>query len=392
MAVDVGQGGELRRHPAAGPRRRGGRGRRRRRPGRDGRGLRACPPAGQRPYEGKYPLVSALSRPVIVRHLVAAARQLRRRRRGPRLHRQGQRPGPLRGGHRALAPDLEIWPRSGLGHDPRGLRRLRRASGTSRSPPPRRSSYSIDENLWGRAIECGDHRGSWAAPPDDVYALTRARRAAEPVESSSASRRACRCRSTAERLALGRADRRGRRGRRLLRLGPARHGREPPGRHQEPRGLRVPGRAGPAHGPLRPRGPDPRARPGPREAPARAPLGRAGLRRAVVLAAQGGPRRLRRRHPAPRDRRGPAALRAAGACMRRRPAQPGRALRLRARHLRRRRHLPPRTTPRASCGCGVSAWRPGRLARAAGRRRRPPATTGRDPVAGPARRRTRPTS
>ena len=55
-------------------------------------------------YEGKYPLVSALSRPVIVKHLVAEARQARRRRRRPRLHRQGQRPGPLRG--RAPGP----WP------------------------------------------------------------------------------------------------------------------------------------------------------------------------------------------------------------------------------------------------------------------------------------------
>ena len=43
------------------------------------------------------------------------------------------------------------------------------------------------------------------------------------------------------------------------------------------------------HGPRRPRGPDPGAGPGPREGPARAPLGRAGLRRPVVLAAQSWP-------------------------------------------------------------------------------------------------------
>ena len=48
-------------------------------------------------YEGKYPLVSALSRPVIAKHLVVAAARVRRRRRRARLHRQGQRPGPLRG-------------------------------------------------------------------------------------------------------------------------------------------------------------------------------------------------------------------------------------------------------------------------------------------------------
>ncbi len=33
--------------------------------------------------------------------------------------------------------------------------------------------YSIDENLWGRAIECGVIEDPWAEAPADVYALTR---------------------------------------------------------------------------------------------------------------------------------------------------------------------------------------------------------------------------
>ena len=55
-------------------------------------------------YMDRYPLVSALSRPVIVKHLVAAARKHGADRRRPRLHRQGQRPGPLRGRHRRARP------------------------------------------------------------------------------------------------------------------------------------------------------------------------------------------------------------------------------------------------------------------------------------------------
>ena len=51
-------------------------------------------------YMDRYPLVSALSRPLIVKHLVAAAAQARRHDRVARLHRQGQRPGPVRGRHR----------------------------------------------------------------------------------------------------------------------------------------------------------------------------------------------------------------------------------------------------------------------------------------------------
>jgi argininosuccinate synthase len=41
--------------------------------------------------------------------------------------------------------------------------------------------YSIDENLWGRAIECGAIEDPWAAPPDEPYTLTRAT-ATAPVE------------------------------------------------------------------------------------------------------------------------------------------------------------------------------------------------------------------
>ena len=48
-------------------------------------------------YMDRYPLVSALSRPLIVKHLVGRGARARRRHRRARLHRQGQRPGPLRG-------------------------------------------------------------------------------------------------------------------------------------------------------------------------------------------------------------------------------------------------------------------------------------------------------
>jgi argininosuccinate synthase len=36
----------------------------------------------------------------------------------------------------------------------------------------KKSPYSIDENLWGRAIECGVIEDPWVAPPSEPYALT----------------------------------------------------------------------------------------------------------------------------------------------------------------------------------------------------------------------------
>ena len=41
--------------------------------------------------------------------------------------------------------------------------------------------YSIDENLWGRAIECGVIEDPWNAPPEDVYVMTRPT-ATDPTE------------------------------------------------------------------------------------------------------------------------------------------------------------------------------------------------------------------
>ena len=47
-------------------------------------------------YQGAYPLATALARPLIAQLLVEVAAARGRRRGRPRLHRQGQRPGPLR--------------------------------------------------------------------------------------------------------------------------------------------------------------------------------------------------------------------------------------------------------------------------------------------------------
>ena len=41
--------------------------------------------------------------------------------------------------------------------------------------------YSIDDNLWGRAIECGEMEDPWARPPEDVWSLTKPT-ATEPRE------------------------------------------------------------------------------------------------------------------------------------------------------------------------------------------------------------------
>ena len=85
-------------------------------------------------YEGKYPLVSALSRPVIVRHLVAAARRHGADAVAHGCTGKGNDQVRFEVGTRALAPDLEVLAPARLwGLTRERLRRATRPSGRSRS-------------------------------------------------------------------------------------------------------------------------------------------------------------------------------------------------------------------------------------------------------------------
>jgi argininosuccinate synthase len=132
-------------------------------------------------YEGKYPLVSALSRPVIVRHLVDQARKFNAQAVAHGCTGKGNDQVRFEVGTHALAPELEVlsparnW----------GMTRADSVDFAQKWDIPIKATkekiYSIDENLWGRAIECGAIEDPWAAPPEEPYTLTRVT-TTEPVE------------------------------------------------------------------------------------------------------------------------------------------------------------------------------------------------------------------
>jgi argininosuccinate synthase len=132
-------------------------------------------------YEGRYPLVSALSRPVIVRQLVQAARMHGATAVAHGCTGKGNDQVRFEVSTRALAPDLDIlapvrsW----------GMTREQCIDYAATHDIPLTATkdklYSIDDNLWGRAIECGEMEDPWARPPDDVWSLTRPT-ASEPRE------------------------------------------------------------------------------------------------------------------------------------------------------------------------------------------------------------------
>jgi argininosuccinate synthase len=123
-------------------------------------------------YEGKYPLVSALSRPVIVKYLVEAARLHGADAVAHGCTGKGNDQVRFEVSTRALAPDLDVlapvrvW----------GFTREDSIDYAERHGIPikvrKDNPYSIDENLWGRAIECGAIEDPWVAPPSEPYALT----------------------------------------------------------------------------------------------------------------------------------------------------------------------------------------------------------------------------
>ncbi len=123
-------------------------------------------------YEGKYPLVSALSRPVIVKHLVETARTSGADAVAHGCTGKGNDQVRFEVSTRALAPDLEVLaPVRAWGFTREASIEYATVHGIPikvRKDTP----YSIDENLWGRAIECGVIEDPWVAPPDEPYALT----------------------------------------------------------------------------------------------------------------------------------------------------------------------------------------------------------------------------
>ena len=92
-------------------------------------------------YEGVYPLVSAISRPLISKHLVRAAHQ--------------------------FGADTISHGCTGKGND-----QVRFEVSIASIVQTEKSPFSIDQNVWGRAIETGFLEDPWNGPTKDCYSYT----------------------------------------------------------------------------------------------------------------------------------------------------------------------------------------------------------------------------
>jgi argininosuccinate synthase len=131
-------------------------------------------------YENKYPLLSAMSRPIIVKHLVEEAHKHQARFIAHGCTGKGNDQVRFEVGISALDPDLEvIAPVREWNLKTREEEMDYAVERGIPVPTTKASPYSIDDNLWGRAIECGVLEDPWVEPPADIYTLTSDARAEE---------------------------------------------------------------------------------------------------------------------------------------------------------------------------------------------------------------------
>ena len=124
-------------------------------------------------YEGIYPLSAALSRPLIAKHLVAAARKHGASAIAHGSTGKGNDQVRFDLATKGIAPDLAIIA-------PQRERNLTRDVAIEYAqkhgieiPVSKKSPYSVDENLWGRSIEGGVLEDPNQEPPEDAFAWTK---------------------------------------------------------------------------------------------------------------------------------------------------------------------------------------------------------------------------
>ncbi|KAF1298485.1 argininosuccinate synthase [Enterococcus sp. JM4C] len=123
-------------------------------------------------YEQSYPLVSALSRPLIAKKLVELAHEMGATTIAHGCTGKGNDQVRFEVAISSLAPELKViapvrewkWSRE---------EEIKYAQEKGVPiPADLDNPYSIDQNLWGRACECGILEDPWATPPKGAYALT----------------------------------------------------------------------------------------------------------------------------------------------------------------------------------------------------------------------------
>lgn len=129
-------------------------------------------------YEGKYPLISALSRPLIAKVLVDIAKQEGAVAVAHGCTGKGNDQVRFDVAFTALNPALKIVAPVREWKMTRDQELIYAEEHDIPVPIGKESPYSVDKNLWGRSNECGILENPWIEPPKDAFDLT-----ADPVDA-----------------------------------------------------------------------------------------------------------------------------------------------------------------------------------------------------------------
>ena len=123
-------------------------------------------------YENTYPLLSALSRPLLSKHMVEAAHKYGAKYIAHGCTGKGNDQVRFETSIKAIDPSIEILApvREWDLHSREEEMDWAEAHGVP-VPTTKKSPYSIDDNLWGRAIECGVLENPWNEPPADIWTI-----------------------------------------------------------------------------------------------------------------------------------------------------------------------------------------------------------------------------
>jgi argininosuccinate synthase len=124
-------------------------------------------------YEGRYPLATALGRPLIAKKLVEIARIEGARSIAHGCTGKGNDQVRIDVSARALMPGIQVlapareWGMSRAKEIEYARQRNVTVPATAGSP------YNIDANLWGRSIACGELEDPWLEPPAEIFEATK---------------------------------------------------------------------------------------------------------------------------------------------------------------------------------------------------------------------------
>ena len=124
-------------------------------------------------YEGQYPLATALGRPLIAQILAETAKREGATVVAHGCTGKGNDQVRIDVSVATLAPELKIMAPGREWNMTREQTIEYARAHNIPVPITRASPYSIDENLWGRAIECGVLEDTWNEPPEDVFLWTK---------------------------------------------------------------------------------------------------------------------------------------------------------------------------------------------------------------------------